>query len=194
MNDNVDVDSIDKKIIIGFEKIAQTLNALAWHSGKPYQLNPMQARLLAFLSKHKGRGHRITMLAKEFGVSKASISESVSALQRKQLISKSVESGNRNTVIATTPLGQLAAIEAGAYTNLLALSINNLPPANKENLFKAIHQLVFALYTNGALPVQRMCFNCGNYILQNGDHYCTLLKTTLATTALEIDCPDHIRL
>lgn len=184
---------IDHKIIVAFERISQALRTMAWNSGKQQQLNPVQSQLLIFLLRHPNAASSITALAREFGVSKASLSETVSALEKKGLINKAAtRSDLRNFNIRLMPEGLQAAAEAAQYTNLLTAALGNLPAPGKEVLFDALGSLIFELHNSGVVPVQRMCLSCHYHEMRNDGHFCRLLEKQLAVAALQVDCADHI--
>lgn len=183
---------IDQKVIAAIERISQSLRTMAWTNGKPYQLNPVQSQLLMFLLRHRDSDNRISILAKEFNITKASISDTVSALGKKGLIHKVPVKGDlRNFIIQLTPTGLLAATEAAQYTNILVSALKHLPDWDKENLFDMLGKLIFELHKNGPLPVQRMCLSCNYHEIKNSHHFCRLLDKQLTIAALQLDCPDH---
>lgn len=58
-------------------------------------------------------------------------------------------------------------------------------------MLSGLLKLIYELNRAGVITVQRMCFTCANYHLENGQHYCRLLQTKLAANELRIDCPEH---
>lgn len=184
---------IDQKIIVAFERISQAIRTMAWNSGKQQQLNPIQSQLLIFLLRHPNTNNSITSLAREFGVSKASLSETVSTLEKRDLVDKIVTGSDlRNFSIRLMPEGIQAAAEAAQYTNTLTVALGNLPASGKEMLFDALGSLIFELHKSGVVSVQRMCLSCNYHEMRNDGHFCRLLEKQLAVAALQVDCADHI--
>ncbi|PWV54325.1 MarR family winged helix-turn-helix transcriptional regulator [Chitinophaga sp. S165] len=184
--------SVDEKIVEALERISQAVRVLAWKAGTVLQLNPIQMQILVFLLKHEHVNNKITSLAKEFNISKASISDSVNALEQKELICKKYMIEDvRNFNVHLTAKGRNVADEAALYTRDLSASIASLPANDKGQLFSVVGKIIFDLHTRGVIPVQRMCRAC-KYLETDGEkHYCRLLERALNTDQFQIDCCDH---
>lgn len=183
---------VDQKIVIALERISQALRILAWKAGTALHLNPIQLQILIFLLQHEHVSSKITSLAKEFNISKASISDSVNSLEHKNLIQKSYARGDvRKFNIQLTANGRKIAEDAALYAQDLSLTVARLPVDDKDKLFSILGEIIFDLHTSGVIPVQRMCRTC-KYFETNGErHYCGLLNKELNTDQLQIDCSDH---
>jgi hypothetical protein len=71
------------------------------------------------------------------------------------------------------------------------LKIKIINQENPENHFNLGIKLIHELNKAGIITIQRMCFTCSHYQNNTGQHYCKLLQSTLATTDLRVDCPEH---
>jgi DNA-binding MarR family transcriptional regulator len=183
---------IDFKVVAAFERISQVIRTLSWKTGKMLRLNPVQSQVLVFLLYHDKEGNNISSLAREFNISKASISDTVSSLERKQLVRKACADGDaRNINIGLTKAGQQAAAQAALYAHDLTMAINKLSPVDKQQLFSILGEVIFELHTSGVVPVQRMCKTCKHYDSSGKTHYCRLLERSLHADQLQIDCADH---
>ena len=190
--DVLDQIGIDQKIVSAFEKISLALRMQAWMIAKPMLLNPAQTQLLTFLLKHKNQVNRVGLLAKEFIISKATISDTLSSLERKELIYKLFTPGcKRNFVIQLTPAGEKAARQADLYTAELLSAVNHIPGNARQKLFAALGDIILHLHSTGQIPVQRMCLSCKYHQQMGKQHYCNLLKRLLKVPDLQIDCPDY---
>ena len=58
-------------------------------------------------------------------------------------------------------------------------------------MLNGLLNLIYSLNKAGVITIQRMCFNCSNYQVENGVHYCKLLNSRLKESELRVDCPDH---
>lgn len=187
------VSDIDFKIISGLERIAQVMRAQAWVKAKDLFLNPMQVQVLLFLLHHRQNKNTITALAKEFCISKASISDTIRALEGKKMVYKNQGiRENKNFTIALTTEGNIAAEHAGLYSQDLRLAISKQTDECKNNFFLVLGELLYDLHKSGIGPVQRICQSCKFHEKREGQHYCSLLEKTLRTDQLQIDCNDHI--
>lgn len=183
---------IDIKIVTAFERLSQVIRTLAWKTAGMLQLNPVQAQVLVFLLYHDKEPGSISNLAKEFNVTKASISDTVSSLERKKLIRK-ICSGEdaRHINIKLTDNGRQAAKKVASYANDLVSSLSRLSSTDKQKLFSILGDIIFDLHSGGLIPVQRMCRTCDHYGRRGKAHYCKLLERSLVAEQLQLDCPDH---
>jgi hypothetical protein len=69
--------------------------------------------------------------------------------------------------------------------------IEKLTQEQKTIMLNGLLKLIYDLNKSGIITIQRMCFTCSNYQLDNGIHYCKLLKSKLAENELRVDCPEH---
>ena len=82
---------VDAKIIVALERVAAVFRAALWRVGKEYKLSPLQIQVLIFLKFHDLEKRKVSYLAKEFNLSKPTISETVRTLLKKSLIEKEVD-------------------------------------------------------------------------------------------------------
>ena len=73
---------------LALEHISRSYRALMWNACKTKGLSPLQFRVLIFLQDHDEECKTITYLAKEFQVSKATLSEVAKTLLSKKLVKK----------------------------------------------------------------------------------------------------------
>ncbi len=185
-------DGIDQKILIALERISQAIRILAWKTGKSLHLNPIQIQILIFLLQHSEENNKVSTLAKEFNITKASISDTVRALEDKNLIDKVSTTGDlRNFRIRLTAAGKNIAKKAMLYVTDVSSSIQKLPPEEKDKLFSILGKIILDLHAGGVIPVQRMCQTCSYHAIRNVQHHCQLLNCNLTTDRLQLDCADH---
>ena len=194
-NHNPLLSGIDQKIVAAFERISQALRTLAWRTGKSLSLNPAQTQVILFLHEHPRLSSKISTLAKEFGLTNATMSDTIRLLEARQLICKTYAvAGSRNFVLSLSPKGEQMAIHASGYAHALQQTLALLPLADHEQLLSFLSNIVLGLYQQGISPVQRMCQTCKFHDQINGEAYCHLLNQSLKKAEIQIDCPDHIQL
>lgn len=186
------MNDIDLKILSALERIAQIMRALAWENAKLLSINPVQAQILIFLLHHPGRHNGITILAKEFTISKASISDTMRALESKNMVIKNFDSGkSKNFTIELTAEGRGVAEKAVLYSQQILEAINRYPDKLKTTLFSFLGDILYNLHTSGMIPIQRMCQTCKyNSEIGNSSH-CGLFNIKLGIEDLQVDCKDH---
>lgn len=183
---------IESKIVVALERISEAFRVLLWNESKSNTLSPIQIQILIFLLFHSGEKCKISYLAGEFNMTKATISDSVKVLLLKSLIKKTGdEFDTRSYTISLTAEGKKIAEQASSFTSFIEKPIQKLSTEQKSVILDGLLKLIYELNQAGIVTIQRMCFTCTNYESEKGVHYCRLLESTLAVSQLRIDCTEH---
>ncbi len=189
---NKQSEQIESKIVVALERISAAFRVLLWEESKENALSPIQIQILIFLLFHSEEKCRVSYLAHEFNMTKATISDSVKLLLQKGLIQKADDpTDTRSYIISLTAVGKKTAEKSANFAFAIEAPLNVLPTEKKELLLSSLLQLIYELNKAGIITIQRMCFTCTHYRLEKGKHYCELLETHLASNELRIDCPEH---
>lgn len=185
--------SLPHKVAAAFERISTALRALQWDEGKRLGLTPIQMQLLLFLYTHEARFRKVSYLAKEFSVTKATVSEAVKTLETKRLIEKR-RSGedSRSFELHLTTQGEATAAQISQQEEPLVSAIEQLPEWMQVKLMEGLSITIRSLQESGTVSLQRNCFNCGYFARKGGAYYCQLLQEPLAQFAIRLDCPEHL--
>ena len=184
----------ESKIVASLEKISQAFRVLLWQESREYSLSPIQVQVLIFLLHHSEEKRKVSYLAGEFNMTKATISDTVKALDQKGLIEKIYETADaRSYSIHLTERGREMAERTSLFTRELHTPIDKLHAEDKENLLLSLLNIIRHLNRAGVITVPRMCMTCTYYrSSENGQkHFCKLLNQHLQVTDLRIDCPEH---
>lgn len=186
--------SIDSKIVASLERVSQAFRVLLWNESKEYSLSPIQVQVLIFLLHHSDEKRKVSYLADEFNMTKATISDTIKTLEQKQLIKKEYEQHDtRSYIIHLTKKGKSIADQTSLFAKQIQVPIDQLHSTDKENLLLSLLEIIRHLNESGIITIQRMCFNCHFY--QSGkkrqEHFCGLLNTKLNAAELRIDCEEH---
>lgn len=187
--------STEGKIVASLERISQAFRVLLWNESKEYALSPIQIQVLIFLLHHSEEKRKITYLAEEFNMTKATISDTIKTLEQKELIRKEYEpQDTRSYIIQLTEKGKVKANQTSLFTEQLQVPIDQMHTDDKENLLISLIGIIQHLNKSGVISIQRMCFSCSHYVkAENGHlHFCKLLNQNLTTKDLRIDCPEHL--
>ncbi len=185
--------SIESKIVASLERVSQAFRVLLWEESKAYSLSPIQVQILIFILYHSNEKCNVSYLAKEFNMTKATISETIKTLEQKNLIIKDYDQSDaRRYVINLTPEGKDSANKTSLFTEQLCSPIKQLQQEDKERLFSSLLQIISYLNRSGVINIQRMCMSCSYYQpVSNGqEHYCQLINQKLFIADLKIDCPE----
>lgn len=98
---------IESKIVVALERISEAFRVLLWNESKSNALSPIQIQILIFLLFHSEAQCKVSYLAEEFNMTKATISDSVKVLLLKKLIKKTGdELDTRSYTISLTAGGK----------------------------------------------------------------------------------------
>ena len=183
----------ESKIIASLERISQAFRVLLWQQRKENSLSPIQVQVLIFLLYHSKEKRKVSYLADEFNMTKATISDTVKTLEKKELIAKEFEpQDTRSYIINLTEKGKNIAHKTSLFTSEIRSPIEKIKAEDKENLLQNLMEVIRYLNQSGVITIQRMCMTCAFYKSNIEDnHFCTLLNQELSLENLRIDCPEH---
>lgn len=187
--------SIESKIVASLERIAQAFRVLLWQEGKEFALTPIQVQVLIFLYYHSDEKCKVSYLAHEFNMTKATISDAIKALEQKKLITKKPEPHDtRSYIIGLTAHGEAVAVKTSMFSKEIFKPVDKLHPDDKENLLLSLLDIIRHLNRSEVITIQRMCLTCAYYQSSPGGrkHFCSLLNQPLRTSDLRVDCPEHL--
>ncbi len=183
---------IESRIVVALERISEAFRVLLWNESKENSLSPIQIQLLIFIYFHSIEKCKVGYLANEFNMTKATISDSVKVLLSKGLVEKEIDhTDTRSFSLCLTNEGRKIAKKASFFASSIEKPIEKLSQEQKIIMLNGLLKLIYDLNKSGIITIQRMCFTCTNYQLENGVHYCKLLRSKLAENELRIDCPEH---
>lgn len=192
-NLNAQNDDISLRIVAALERISQSFRVLLWNVGKDFSLSPIQLQILIFLHYHSEEKRKVSYLASEFNMTKATISDSVKILEQKGFINKIDDPvDTRSFTMMLTESGLSVVNKAEMFSSSLQQPIDLMDINEKESLLLNLISIIQHLQKTGIISIQRMCFTCAHYDRKNnGSHFCKLLNMSLNSTSLRIDCPEH---
>lgn len=186
--------NVNSKIIVSLEKVSEVFRVMLWDSGKEYGLSPIQIQLLLFVRYHQEEDLRkVAYMAREFNMTKATISDSLKTLEQKGLVRKKTDVEDaRSVTVSLTAKGEKIASHVANFTGALDSALGHLSPKDREALLVTLMRLSRQLLEEEVLAVERMCFHCRNYKgNMNNTHYCEAFKKKLTVKTLRVDCPAH---
>lgn len=183
---------IESRIVVALERISEAFRVLLWNESKENSLSPIQIQILIFIYFHSPEKCKVGYLADEFNMTKATISDSVKVLLSKELVTKETDPNDtRSFTLSLTNEGKKIAKKASLFASSIEQPIEKLTQEQKTIMLNGLLKLIYDLNKSGIITIQRMCFTCSNYQLDNGIHYCKLLKSKLVENELRVDCPEH---
>lgn len=184
--------SIESKIVVALERISEAFRVLLWSESKENSLSPIQIQILIFLRFHSENKCRVSYLADEFNMTKATVSDSVKVLLKKELIQKfNNPTDTRSYLIGLTEPGIQIAEKSSNFTLSIEKPLTTLPEAQKKEILTGLLKVIYQLNQTGVITIQRMCFTCSYYERTDHEHFCKLLQAKLTSKELRVDCPEH---
>ncbi|WP_035558420.1 MarR family winged helix-turn-helix transcriptional regulator [Hymenobacter sp. IS2118] len=185
--------SVDRKIVAALERLSGVFRLLLWQQATGEGLSPLQLQLLVFLRFHRPGQDTVSHLAREYHVSRPTVSEAVKTLEHKQLVQRHADPADlRSHSLQLTPGGRELADRASQFAGPLHQPVARLPARQKLSLYQSLFGVIDELQQAGVIPVQRMCFSCRFYGQQpDSGHFCHLLQIPLEGAQLRLDCPEH---
>lgn len=182
---------VSSKIVAGLERVAEAFKVLLWDKAKALGLSPIQIQLLIFVAYHKPELCNVSHLAKEFNITKPTISDAVRILEQKKLIVKNFSpTDNRSYTIGLSTAGNKIVAETENFASPLKSQLGHFPQKDLEGLFASLSQLIYQLNRSGILSVQRTCYGCKFYSHTKKKDYCNLLNMELKQPDIRLDCPE----
>jgi DNA-binding MarR family transcriptional regulator len=179
------------KIIAGLERISEAFKVLLWQKAKQLGLSPIQIQILIFIAYHKSKLSNVSHLAREFNITKATISDAIKVLGKKELIIKDFSpTDSRSYTILLSDTGKDIVSKTEDFADPLKSQLSNIHKSDLENLFTSMNKLIYQLNVNGILTVQRTCYGCKFYNHSEEKDYCNLLNMELMNFDIRIDCPE----
>jgi DNA-binding MarR family transcriptional regulator len=184
----------DSRIVAALERISHAFRIMLWNQSKELSLTPIQIQTLIFLLNHSEDKRTVTYLAREYNITKATVSDTIKTLTQKKLITKEFHpEDTRSYTIHLTTKGREIAEQTSLFTKELFVPLTKLNDTEKENFLLNLINIIHHLQKSGIISLQRMCFTCMHYRPGHpkGEHFCNLLNLKLDTNELRIDCPEH---
>jgi len=180
------------KIAVGLERISVILKVLLWEKAKLVNMSPIQIQILIFIMHHKNDLCNVSYLAKEYNVTKPTISDAIKTLKKKKLIFKDYSStDSRSYTIYLTKKGKDIVSKTSDFMAPLKSQINKFDDKELDGVFKTISELIYRVNSNGILQVQRECYSCKFYKKNNDTNYCNLIKKELLNKDIQLDCSEY---
>lgn len=193
MDENIH--DLGAKLTTGFVTIAGALRALLWQECLATNISPIQGQILIFCLNHPPQLCRIGYLAKEFSITKPTISDAVKTLEKKKLIDKIHDQEDlRSFNLILTEEGRKIAQQVSSFTHTLQQLIEELPDTRKNQLGQVLSLLTVNLKEKGVLSGQRSCVSCQYGIKQRNKkaYYCNLFEEKMPLTEIRLNCSSFL--
>lgn len=185
-------------ITAGLAKVAAAVRSQAWEGGTARKLTPTQGQILVLLEERAGQSIRLNDVAKALGVTAATASDAVIALEQKQLIRKgrSMED-SRALTLALTAAGRREARRSGGWTDVIRAGAQSLSVEEQTMFLRGLTKVIHSLQEQGVISIARMCAGCAYFRpYAHTDaakpHHCAFVNNPIGEGQLRLDCRDFM--
>lgn len=188
-------DPSSTQITTGLFKLALALRHLSWQHSGSRGLTPTQSQILAFMTT-LGPGVSVSEVARHLSITKGTASESVSALERKELLVKVTDpKDGRKVLLQLSSSGRREAQLSVQWPEVIVGSVSALPQEEQSGLLRGLIGLIMNMQKEGAVPTSRMCTECrffqpNRYPGDERPHHCAFLDSPISDVDLRIDCEE----
>ncbi|MCP4132344.1 MAG: winged helix-turn-helix transcriptional regulator [bacterium] len=187
----------DENILNLLEKTNQVMRFLMWEVAKNEKISPVQMQILLYIRDNPSSFNKVSILSKEFDLTKATISDAVSSLEEKKMVKKIKEKDDkRSSILSLTAKGKKLAEKASAWPAPMQLALKKLPTDQKEQAMLLLMNLLKSLFDDGVIGAARMCITCGNFSVEihpgtTKPHKCNLTGKRASDKEINIGCEHH---
>jgi DNA-binding MarR family transcriptional regulator len=188
--------SLPQALASALRRLAHLAHTSSWDQWAVQRLTPTQRRILDVVASRR-ESLTLSALARELGVTPATASDSVGALESKGLVQKRrSDVDGRALALMLTNEGQISVSHLASLPDPLQDAFGALTAAEQEIFYRSAIKMLRGLQETGALPVSRMCVRCRHFepFRAPGSeypHHCHLAASPLADRHLRIECPEH---
>lgn len=184
---------LDLRLADGLTRLAAVARQLDWQAAATAGLSPTQADILRFVA-NRPEGTRLTATAAHVGVSKATASDAVAALENKALLRKYADaSDGRAIALTATPAGYEIA---QSWPRSFAPVVAGLTRAEQELLLGLVVKMIRQLQQRQLIAPQRTCVACRHFREnvapgKSKPHFCSFVGAPMGDRHLRVDCAEY---
>ena len=188
--------SLPQALASALRRLTHLAHTSSWDQWAVQRLTPTQRRILDVVASRR-ESLTLSALARELGVTPATASDSVGALESKGLIQKRrSEVDGRALALMLTTEGQSSVTALAALPDPLLNAFDALTTDEQEIFYRSAIKMIRGLQETGALPISRMCVRCRffePFKARDSDtpHHCNLMSSPLADRHLRIECAEQ---
>ncbi|GAA1307625.1 MarR family winged helix-turn-helix transcriptional regulator [Saccharothrix xinjiangensis] len=187
---------LDRRLADAIERLGHGLRSLAQRTAREHGLTPLQQQVVLTLSRQPTVRREVSALAAEFDVTKPTMSDAVTALERKELVTRSPGSDGRRRLLTLTPTGDEVARRLEPWDGPLLDALAGVPADDRATTLHSLLRVIADLQRQGVVSVARTCTGCRFFRADThpdptAPHHCGLLDVPLPLADLRTDCPEH---
>jgi len=180
---------IEYRIASALEKISQAQRSLIWEVSTREKLSPIQMQFLNHLGRFSPDLCTVSALAREYDLSKPTVSDALGPLESKGFIAKKVNAEDRRSAtLVLTAKGRRKLVSLGDWRRSLVEALGTFTLAEKEGALRFLTGVIEKLFDDGVVTVARMCTACDNFIPGETLHRCSLTGREFGDDGIDVGC------
>lgn len=190
----INEEQINKNIISGFDKIMTIYRLSLWDIGKIENLSPTQIQLIEFINDNPENLCTLTNIAREFELSKPTVSDSIRNLEKKGYIYKTADQHDaRVYYFQLTGKSKNLMHKIKSRKDRILEIIETVTVEEKIIISSFLSKMIINFYQDGTIQSARTCLNCFNFVknanpLSDLPHYCSLAKIYMTEPEMRTYC------
>ncbi len=190
-------ESVPVKLALGLLRISQALANARGAAAGEQGLSPLQLQILIDLTNEPSGVGAAGVLARKYGVSAPTLSDSLAALVRRKLVTQRPSASDaRVRELRATAKGRTLAERALADLDQLVGVCAQMPHEEQQRSLGAALDLIRRFNELGWIQADRMCVTCRFFERDRAPgtpapHWCRLISRKLAAADLRVDCPEQ---
>lgn len=189
---------VEEKVVITLEKISNVIKGLLWNVAKEEKVSPLQIQFLLYISSRGPKGVGVGDIAREFGLTDATASDSITTLMDKGFVIKERDQNDsRKVYVKLTKDGKELVKRARRWKEPIKSLLKEMKDEDKGKLLFLLMEVIKSLQDKGLIEEARVCLACEHFTERDKDgekiYYCTLTESELPLFALKVDCASFER-
>ncbi len=190
-------ESVPVKLALGLLRISQALANARGAAAAERGVSALQLQVLIDLSNESSGLGTAGALARKYGVSAPTLSDSLAVLVRRKLVAQRPSASDaRVRELRATAKGRVLAQRALADLDRLVEVCVQMPHDEQQRSLSAALDLIRRFNALGWIQADRMCVTCRFFERDRAPgtpapHWCRLISRKLAASDLRVDCPEH---
>jgi DNA-binding MarR family transcriptional regulator len=186
--------ALSTQLAAGLERIGLAMKSRTWRREGRTGLGPLQRQVLTLLQSKPDQRATVSTVANELAVRLPTASEVIATLERKQLVRRRRDMGDRRVVVAQlTSKGNRSCMPSSRMPDRLATATEALSESEQVILLLSLVKMIRNLQEQGEISATRMCVSCQHFRPNqhaNADrpHHCDYLKAPFGDGSLRLNC------
>lgn len=174
----------EQTLAASLERMSEVFRRSLWEDPESPGLSTLQLKLVAYISQ-LGREASLSEIADDFAMAKSTLSVSLQALDKKELIIKRADPRDRRrSLIVLSPKGERLVTRLASFQEGVLGSIRQIPSGRQQQMLIGMLELLHQFQVAGLISLTGMCHDCHFFDKDRERPFCGLFRKDLAETEI----------